>query len=112
MSKKRSRPSEVDESRAECPFTVKQRAPVARRLEKKTKRDGAEDTHKDEWHSQSCPFIAKAFDDNNESLDIEYSIDPPRWTEMTKYNSFVCEYSFTEEREPGQMLTTRCSGQG
>jgi hypothetical protein len=90
-SKKRSRP-DADESRAECPFTVKQRPPTTAELtryqEKKARREPVDDDKKAQWHWQGNPFNLTGF----QSMEVKYAIDPnTQWSEMTRYNSFVCE---------------------
>jgi hypothetical protein len=103
-STKRSRP-DADENRAECYYTVRQRAPtaqeVARHQDRKARRDQPlEDDKKAEWHWQTSPFNPTGFTKSSESMDLKYAIHtdphmaPAQWGDMTRYNSFVCEYIF------------------
>lgn len=93
MGKKRSR-SVAEENRAECPFTVTMTAPPRtdgeRPKTKKQKRDGQEEEKKPQL--QISPFAPTGKFKTHETMDCHYSVEPrKRWTDMTRYNSFVRE---------------------
>lgn len=117
-SKKRSRP-DADENRAECYYTVRQRAPttqeMTRHLDRKAaRREPLEEDRKAEWHWQTSPFNPTGFAKTSESLDVKYAIDtdtrlaPAQWADMTRYNSFVCEYF--PSRRPARRDCAICGG--
>lgn len=94
-SRKRSR-SIVEENRAECPFTVSMtvapRQDRDRPKTKKQKRDGQPEEEK-KAQLQNSPFAPTGKFKTNETMDCYYSVEPrKRWTDMTRYNSFVREF--------------------
>lgn len=93
MAAPRKRTREVDEaSRAECPFSVRLIDPKDRDQKKKRRRRNEEDG--DDSHSkipvQMSPFAPSGKFKSFETMDIHYVVEPSkRWSEMTRYNSFV-----------------------
>lgn len=96
MAAPRKRPREIDEaSRAECPFTIKLVPPKERELKKKKRRkDDDPDESNPKTPLQMSPFAPTGKFKTFETLDIVFSVDPSkRWTDMTRYNSFVRMYN-------------------
>lgn len=96
-SRKRSR-SVVEENRAECPFVVTMAAPPrgdkdSRPKTKKQKRDGPGAPEEEKKSQiQISPFAPAGKFKTHETMDCHYSVEPrKRWTDMTRYNSFVRE---------------------
>lgn len=120
-SKKRSRP-DADENRAECFYSVRQRAPtaqeMARHLDRKARREPLEEDRKAEWHWQTSPFNPTGFSKTSESMDVKYAIDtdaqlaPALWADMTRYNSFVCKYRSLPLPPPRSRLSLPWKGGG
>lgn len=98
--RKRQRP-EVEESRAECPFSVMHPDPnwwekKAKKKLKKRRRHASVDSHDSRPQQpklalQVAPFSPTGkFRDPNNNMDRHYMVQPnARWMEMTRYNSFV-----------------------
>ncbi|XDG07045.1 hypothetical protein ABKA04_006660 [Annulohypoxylon sp. FPYF3050] len=93
-ARKRPRAEMVEESQAECPFSVIHPDPNEKeKKEKKTKRRRQES----EEHShpkvllQASPFSPMGkFKDPNNTMDRYYQVQPyQKWMDMTRYNSFV-----------------------
>lgn len=60
---------------------------------KKRKNDSASGDEK-KLPFQTSPFEPAGKFRNRETMDIHYSIEPRKnWTDMTRYNSFVCMYT-------------------
>ncbi|KAH9902303.1 hypothetical protein F4778DRAFT_781534 [Xylariomycetidae sp. FL2044] len=102
MSTVRKRPrSEVEESQAECPFTVIHPDPNEKKKKKekkpkpKRRRQDSEASNGAEQPPkvllQVSPFSPMGkFKDENNTMDRHYLVQPNKeWTEMTRYNSFV-----------------------
>lgn len=98
MAAPRKRPREFDEaSRAECPFTVRLAPSKDRDLKKKKRRkDDDPDEANPKIPIQLTPFAPTGKFKTHETMDIAYSVEPQsaskRWSDMTRYNSFVCMY--------------------
>ncbi|WDK14429.1 BAH domain-containing protein [Colletotrichum graminicola] len=96
MSTSRKRPrAEVEENKAECPFSVTYAEPDTKAQKKSKKRRKPEQEEEDGKKSskQLSPFSPSG-DFNgksaNDVLDLEYNVHPQKkWLEMTRYNSFV-----------------------
>lgn len=100
-SRKRSR-TVTDENRADCPFTVTMvTAPSSEErdhIAKKRKRDSDEDAAASGINKkelvQISPFEPRGKFKSSQSMNLAYTVEPrKRWLDMTRYNSFVCEYS-------------------
>lgn len=91
-ARKRPRDNIDDTSRAECPFWIRHVDPRERELKKKRRRkddDGEGDNPK--IPVQMSPFAPTGKFKTHETMDIHYAVEPSkRWSEMTRYNSFVC----------------------
>ena len=98
MASSRKRPRvEIDDTRAECPFSVKIVDPKDKEQKKKKKRrrtDGGEDEDTSQRiNLQLSPFSPSGKFKTNQSMDLHYQVDPPKkWTDMTRYNSFVRKF--------------------
>ena len=101
-SKAKKRPrADADDSRADCPFSITMISAPSNddrdQTAKKRKRNGDDDTSsatpaKREF-IQVSPFVPKGKFKSNQSMNLAYTLDPQkRWLEMTRYNSFVCEW--------------------
>jgi hypothetical protein len=93
MAAPRKRTRDIDEaSRAECPFSVRLIDPKDRDQKKKKRRrndDDADDSHS-KIPVQMSPFAPSGKFKSFETMDIHYMVEPSkRWSEMTRYNSFV-----------------------
>ncbi|GKT83597.1 EBS-BAH-PHD domain-containing protein [Colletotrichum tofieldiae] len=96
MSTSRKRPrAEVEENKAECPFSVTYAEPDTKAQKKSKKRrkpdqeeeDGKKSSKQLSPFSPSGDFNGKSA---NDVLDLEYNVHPQKkWLEMTRYNSFV-----------------------
>ncbi|KAF6842630.1 BAH domain-containing protein [Colletotrichum musicola] len=93
-SRKRPR-AEVEENKAECPFSITYAEPDTKAQKKSKKRRKHEQDEEDARKSakQLSPFSPSG-DFNgksaNDVLDLEYNVVPQKkWLEMTRYNSFV-----------------------
>jgi hypothetical protein len=87
----RKRPRrEVEENRADCPFTVTIESEFSKKPTKRRKsgKDLAEPQRK--VYHQLSPFSPIGKFKSYETLDIDYAVEPSaKWQEMTRYNSFV-----------------------
>lgn len=99
MAAPRKRPREIDEaSRAECPFQIRLIDQKERDLKKKKRRkDDDPDDANAKIPVQLSPFAPTGKFKTHETMDIAYAVEPSsankRWTEMTRYNSFVRMYT-------------------
>ncbi|KAF3762359.1 hypothetical protein M406DRAFT_294033 [Cryphonectria parasitica EP155] len=93
MAAARKRPRDnIDEaSRAECPFSIRHVDPRERELKKKRRRrDDEPDGDNPKIPVQMSPFAPTGKFKTHETMDIHYAVEPSkRWSEMTRYNSFV-----------------------
>lgn len=93
-ARKRPRP-ELEESQAECPFKVEHPNPhETQKKQKKRRRQDSEDRQAQQSPKlplQVSPFSPTGkFKDPNNTMDRHYLVTPTqRWTDMTRYNSFV-----------------------
>lgn len=97
MASARKRPrAEPEESRAECPFTIKVVDPKDKEQKKKKRRrteTGDEEDTAQRVNLQLSPFAPCGKFKTHESMDLYYQVDPAkRWTDMTRYNSFVRKF--------------------
>ena len=97
MASARKRPrAEAEDNRAECPFTIKIVDNKEKEQKKKKRRrtDGGEDDDVGQKVSlQMSPFSPCGKFRSHETMDLYYQVEPAKkWTDMTRYNSFVCEY--------------------
>ncbi|KAL2200050.1 hypothetical protein P885DRAFT_30416 [Corynascus similis CBS 632.67] len=94
MASARKRPrAEPEDNRAECPFTIKIVDPKDKEQKKKKRRrteNGDEEDTAQRINLQMSPFAPSGKFKTHETMDLFYQVDPPkRWTDMTRYNSFV-----------------------
>jgi hypothetical protein len=94
MASARKRPrAEPEDNRAECPFSIKIVDPKDREQKKKKRRrteNGEEDDTNQRINVQLSPFAPCGKFKTHETMDLHYQVDPAkRWTDMTRYNSFV-----------------------
>lgn len=93
MAAPRKRTRDIDEaSRAECPFSIRLVDPKDKDLKKKKRRRTEDDG--DDGPSktpvQMSPFAPSGKFRTHETMDVHYVVEPlKRWSEMTRYNSFV-----------------------
>jgi hypothetical protein len=95
MATGRKRPrADLEESQAECPFSVVH--PDPNEKEKKAKRKRSESTEDRPPHQAKIPLQVSPFSpmgefkDPNNTMDRHYQVQPfSRWMDMTRYNSFV-----------------------
>ncbi|KAK7745348.1 hypothetical protein SLS53_002844 [Cytospora paraplurivora] len=93
MAAPRKRTREIDEaSRAECPFSIRLVDPKDNK-KKAIKRRRTEDEGEDGPSKnpvQMSPFAPSGKFRTHETMDVHYMVEPlKRWSEMTRYNSFV-----------------------
>lgn len=91
-ARKRPRSETTEDSRAECPFTIRVVDPKEKEQKKKKRRrtDGEDDDGAQKMSLQLSPFTPTGRFKTYETMDLYYQVDPPkRWTDMTRYNSFV-----------------------
>lgn len=92
-SRKRPRPEATSEdNRAECPFSIRVVDPKEKEQKKKKRRrtDAEEEEAAPRMSLQMSPFAPSGKFKTYETMDIYYQVDPAkRWTDMTRYNSFV-----------------------
>lgn len=91
LSRKRRKVA-IKGSRAECPFSAKIYDPKDEK--KKTKRrrteDGEDNDASQRTNLQLSPFSPIGKFKTNPNMDLYYQVEPPKkWTDMTRYNSFV-----------------------
>lgn len=96
MASARKRPrTEPEDNRAECPFTIKIFDPKEKEQKKKKRRrteQGEEEDPSQRILPQLSPFAPCGKFKTHETMDLYYQVDPPKkWTDMTRYNSFVRE---------------------
>ncbi|KEZ46469.1 hypothetical protein SAPIO_CDS0801 [Scedosporium apiospermum] len=86
----RKRPRrDVEENRADCPFTVTLETDVNKKSNKRRKRGDQPEPPK-KVYQQLSPFAPVGKFKTHETLDLGYSVEPSaKWQEMTRYNSFV-----------------------
>lgn len=93
MAAARKRPrTETEESRAECPFSIRLVDPREKERKKKKPRRDIEDGDEGDKKVliQMSPFSPSGKFKTYETMDIHYAVEPAkRWSEMTRYNSFV-----------------------
>ncbi|KAI1765299.1 hypothetical protein GGR53DRAFT_465489 [Hypoxylon sp. FL1150] len=89
-ARKRPRP-EVEESLAECPFSVIHPDPNEKEKKTKRRRQTSEDQPQPKILLQATPFSPRGkFKDLNNTMDRHYQVQPyQKWMDMTRYNSFV-----------------------
>lgn len=102
-SSKRSRTeATADDTRAECPFTVRVLDPREKELKTKSKKrrkrghnsSGGNHPDDDEGNrkilQQCAPFEPKGKFTTHSNMDVHYIVEPAKqWADMTRYNSFV-----------------------
>lgn len=98
------RKEDKDNTRAECPFQVHIVDPVVAEKKKNKKRrrtvggkaesiDDEDTDPADKIHSQPSPFHPSGKFKTYPNMDVHYKVEPAKdWTDMTRYNSFVCEF--------------------
>lgn len=88
----------IEDSRAACPFTIRLVYLGEQKKEQKRKRstEGREDSRN---FLQRFPFSPEGKFKRSKTRDQCYQVDPPGWSEMQCYNSFVCK-SFRASRLP------------
>lgn len=92
-SRKRSR-SIPEENRAECAFTISYTTASTRSDQgpKNKKRKGQDEEKRSML--QMSPFTPTGKFKSISNLDLHYTVEPrKRWLDMTRYNSFVREYT-------------------
>ncbi|KAI8960780.1 hypothetical protein F5Y11DRAFT_253791 [Daldinia sp. FL1419] len=89
-ARKRPRP-ELEESQAECPFSVIHPNPNEKEKKAKRRRQESEDHPQPKILLQASPFSPMGkFKDPNNTMDRHYQVQPyQKWMDMTRYNSFV-----------------------
>ncbi|KAI1402371.1 hypothetical protein F4819DRAFT_282436 [Hypoxylon fuscum] len=89
-ARKRPRP-DVEESQAECPFSVIHPDPNEKEKKAKRRRQDSEDHPQPKILLQASPFSPMGrFKDPNNTMDRHYQVQPyQKWMDMTRYNSFV-----------------------
>ncbi|KAI1461716.1 hypothetical protein F4805DRAFT_242369 [Annulohypoxylon moriforme] len=90
-ARKRPRPDMMEESQAECPFTVIHPNPDEKEKKTKRRRQESEDHPQPKVLLQASPFPPMGkFKDPNNTMDRHYQVQPyQKWMDMTRYNSFV-----------------------
>ncbi|KAI0842953.1 hypothetical protein F5Y06DRAFT_77503 [Hypoxylon sp. FL0890] len=90
-ARKRPRPDVVEESQAECPFSVIHPDPNEKEKKTKRRRQESEDHPQPKILLQASPFSPMGkFKDPNNTMDRHYQVQPyQKWMDMTRYNSFV-----------------------
>ena len=83
-----------EKDRAHCPFTVTGLSAPSESQER-TKKRKRDDLGHDQGHLlQSSPFKPKGAFATHETMDVAYDIEPrKKWFDMTRYKSFICEWS-------------------
>ncbi|XXG94055.1 hypothetical protein Hte_000306 [Hypoxylon texense] len=89
-ARKRPRP-ELEESQAECPFSVVHPDPNEKEKKTKRRRQDSEEHPQPKILLQASPFSPMGkFKDPNNTMDRHYQVQPyQKWMDMTRYNSFV-----------------------
>ncbi|KAH9999573.1 hypothetical protein F4779DRAFT_635976 [Xylariaceae sp. FL0662B] len=90
-ARKRPRPENMEDNQAECPFTVIHPDPNEKEKKAKRRRQESEDQTQPKVLLQASPFSPMGkFKDPHNTMDRHYQVQPyKRWTDMTRYNSFV-----------------------
>jgi len=92
-TRKRPRSEAHENNRAELPFSIKIVDPKDKEQKKKRRRrtdSGEDDDSAERISLQMSPFTPLGKFKTHETMDIHYQVDPPKkWTDMTRYNSFV-----------------------
>ena len=92
-SRKRPRPEPETDNKAECPFTVQWFDPKDKKDQKKKKRrrtEAEEDESASKLSLQLSPFAPSGKFRTHDTMDLYYQVNPQKkWTDMTRYNSFV-----------------------
>ncbi|KAI1213813.1 uncharacterized protein F4807DRAFT_456362 [Annulohypoxylon truncatum] len=90
-ARKRPRPDMMEESQAECPFSVIHPDPNEKEKKTKRRRQESEDHPHPKILLQPSPFSPMGkFKDPNNTMDRHYQVQPyQKWMDMTRYNSFV-----------------------
>lgn len=95
MAAPRKRPREIDDANsAECPFQIRLIDQKEKELKKKKRR---KDEDPDDANAKSTvqlsPFAPTGKFKTYETMDIAFAVEPSsankRWSDMTRYNSFV-----------------------
>lgn len=103
------RKEDKDNTRAECPFRVIVDPVVADKKKKNNnnkrrrtaggKAESVDDEDADpadKLNFQQSPFHPSGKFRTYPNLDVNYKVEPAKdWTDMTRYNSFVCEFLFS-----------------
>ena len=106
QDKVQERKSDKDNTQAECPFTVHITDPATegkKKTNKKRRRTagGKAESGDDEEETdpaQKINFQASPFQPTGKfktftNMDVHYRVEPAKdWVDMTRYNSFVCEF--------------------
>ncbi|KAI1769749.1 hypothetical protein F4818DRAFT_446934 [Hypoxylon cercidicola] len=89
-ARKRPRP-DLEESQAECPFSVIHPDPNEKEKKAKRRRQESEEHPLPKVLLQASPFSPMGkFKDPNNTMDRHYQVQPyQKWMDMTRYNSFV-----------------------
>jgi hypothetical protein len=98
MASARKRPrAEPEDNRAECPFSIKIVDPKDKEQKKKKRRrteNGEDEDASQKINIQMSPFAPCGKFKTHETMDLYYQVDPAkRWTDMTRYNSFVRKFT-------------------
>jgi hypothetical protein len=111
-ARKRPRP-ESEENRAECPFSIKLIDPRDKeRDNKKIKKrrrtengGGEEEDIALKVNLQLSPFAPAGKFKTFETMDVHYQVEPAKkWTDMTRYNSFVRKFRFPRRQSLSELL--------
>ncbi|KAI1390088.1 uncharacterized protein F4822DRAFT_437131 [Hypoxylon trugodes] len=92
MATARKRPrADLEESQAECPFSVCHPDPNGKEKNAKRRRQESEEHPQPKILLQPSPFaFSGEFKDPNNTMDRHYQVQPyQKWMDMTRYNSFV-----------------------
>jgi len=91
-ARKRPRP-DLDEARAECPYSIRLVDPKEKEQKGKKRRkrtEAEEDDGIKKTLPQLSPFSPSGRFKTYETMDVHYVVDPAKqWSDMTRYNSFV-----------------------
>ena len=97
MVSARKRPkAEPEDDQAEPPFTIKVVDPKDQKQKKKRRRNenGEEDDTTRKINLQIFPFAPCGKFKTHETMDLSYQVESAKkWTDMTRYNSFVRKQS-------------------
>ena len=86
---------EPEDSWAEHPFTIKIADPKDEKKKKRRRTEnGEEDDTTQKINRQLSPFAPCGKFKTRETMDLFYRVHPAeKWTEMTRYNSFVRKFN-------------------